>query len=292
MLRPPPPRHRAGVRSGGQGPAAAPGRCGDGALSAARAWGGIAPAAPGSSLRPVRVCGPAVGGRWRFAWLVVGSGASVQRRLRPCAGAGKNGQDLADGALVPGWFWQRQVRLDLVAVAAAVLLLDHVAGLGQVGDDAVGAALGDAQAGRDVPQGTPGSWAMHSTRAWLVRKVQLATISMLPNSGNRLLVFRWERRVQDTHRTSAAEGGQLPGATLGSACPRPGRHQGRARGARSAAHLAEAAGARPGPGPGPWPGGCGHDADLQRLAGTAEPRGSSSGRQGKACRAEHSSGRR
>ena len=38
------------------------------------------------------------------------------------------------------------------AVAAAVLVRDHVAGLGQVGDDAVGAALGNAQAGRDIAQ--------------------------------------------------------------------------------------------------------------------------------------------
>jgi hypothetical protein len=44
------------------------------------------------------------------------------------------------------------VRLDLVAVAAAVFLLDHVPGLGQVRDDAVRAALGDPQAGSDVPQ--------------------------------------------------------------------------------------------------------------------------------------------
>ena len=42
--------------------------------------------------------------------------------------------------------------LDLVAVAAAVFLLRHVADCGQVGDDAVGAALGDARAGRDVAQ--------------------------------------------------------------------------------------------------------------------------------------------
>jgi len=70
------------------------------------------------------------------------------------------------------------VRLDLVAVTAAVLLLDHVAGLGQLGDDAVSAALGDAQPGRDVAQPrsrAPGSRAMHiSTRAWLVRKLQFA----------------------------------------------------------------------------------------------------------------------
>jgi hypothetical protein len=44
------------------------------------------------------------------------------------------------------------VSLNLVAVAAAVLLRDHVAGLGEVGNDAVGAAIGDAQAGRDVAQ--------------------------------------------------------------------------------------------------------------------------------------------
>jgi hypothetical protein len=37
----------------------------------------------------------------------------------------------------------------------AVLLLDHVAGLGQVGDDAVGAAFRDAQSGCDVAQPHP-----------------------------------------------------------------------------------------------------------------------------------------
>ena len=51
-----------------------------------------------------------------------------------------------------GGFGQGQVRLDLVAVTAAVLLLDEVAGCGQVGDDAVGAALGDVDAGGDVAQ--------------------------------------------------------------------------------------------------------------------------------------------
>jgi hypothetical protein len=54
--------------------------------------------------------------------------------------------------LAAGGFGQREVRLDLVAAAAAVFLLHHVAGCGQVGDDAVGAALGAAQAGRDVAQ--------------------------------------------------------------------------------------------------------------------------------------------
>jgi len=39
------------------------------------------------------------------------------------------------------------VCLDLVAVAAAVFLLHHAAGCGQAGDDAAGAAFGDARAG-------------------------------------------------------------------------------------------------------------------------------------------------
>jgi hypothetical protein len=74
-------------------------------------------------------------------------------------------------------FGQREVRLDLAAVAAAVLLLDHVAGSGQAGDAAVGAALGDAQAGRDVAQLRARWRAMRSNaRAWLVRKLQLATL--------------------------------------------------------------------------------------------------------------------
>jgi hypothetical protein len=66
--------------------------------------------------------------------------------------AGQEGQDFADGAFPAGGFGQGQVRLDLVAVAAAVLLLGEVAGCGQVGDDGVGAALGDVQAGGDVAQ--------------------------------------------------------------------------------------------------------------------------------------------
>jgi len=43
--------------------------------------------------------------------------------------------------------------------------------------------------------------------AWLVRKARFATMNMLSNSGNRLLVFGCERSVSGTHRNSAAEGG-------------------------------------------------------------------------------------
>ena len=80
------------------------------------------------------------------------------------------------GGFLAGGFGQREVRLDLAAVAAAVFLLRHAAGCGQVGDDAVGAALGAARAGRDVAE-PPGSRAMRSSnRAWLVRTLQLVTL--------------------------------------------------------------------------------------------------------------------
>jgi hypothetical protein len=77
-------------------------------------------------------------------------------QLRPRAGAREEGGDFADGGFLGGGFGQREVRLDLAAVAAAVFVLDHVAGCGQVGDDAVRAALGDVQARRDVARPRPG----------------------------------------------------------------------------------------------------------------------------------------
>ena len=64
---------------------------------------------------------------------------------------GLRGRRDPDAAL-PDRLRERQVGLDLVAVAAAVLLLDDVPGLGEIGDDAVGGALGDARPGRDVAQ--------------------------------------------------------------------------------------------------------------------------------------------
>ena len=83
----------------------------------------------------------------------------------------------ADGGFLAGGFGQREVRLDLVAVAAAVFLLRRAAGCGQAGDDAVGAAPGAARAGRESRSRMPGSRAMHSSnRAWLVRTLQLATL--------------------------------------------------------------------------------------------------------------------
>src|SRR6266704_1847041 len=76
-----------------------------------------------------------------------------------CAGAvaGEECQDFAGRCQSPAVrHWQRsakrQVGLDLVAVAAAVLVLDDVPGPGEIGDDAVSGALGDARPGRDVAQ--------------------------------------------------------------------------------------------------------------------------------------------
>jgi hypothetical protein len=89
--------------------------------------------------------------------------------------AGQDGEDFADGRFLAGSLRQWQVRLDLIAVAAAVFLLQHVTGPDEVGDDAVGAALGDAQAGREVAQPharVAGDAQQHP--AWLVRKLQLS----------------------------------------------------------------------------------------------------------------------
>ena len=88
----------------------------------------------------------------RAAGLPVRPAPVIGVGLRRRSGAGEEGQHLADGGLLAGGFGQRQVGLDLIAVAAAVFLLQHVTGFGQVGDDAVGAAFGDAQAGREVAQ--------------------------------------------------------------------------------------------------------------------------------------------
>src|ERR1700684_1725548 len=66
--------------------------------------------------------------------------------------AGEERANLPHGPLPGCGLWRPEGRLDLVAVAAAVLLLDDVPGLGQVSDNAVGAALGDVEPGRDIAE--------------------------------------------------------------------------------------------------------------------------------------------
>jgi hypothetical protein len=69
-------------------------------------------------------------------------------------------------------------------------------------------------------------------------------MNMPPDSGNKLLVFGCECNVSDTHRNSAAEGGQLPGLPEERMPAGLVLIHGRAHGARIAAQPAEAAGAR------------------------------------------------
>src|SRR5207247_3560512 len=69
--------------------------------------------------------------------------------------AGEEVEQLADGGLLAGRPGQQEAALDVAAVAAAVLVPDHVAGARHVGDDGAGGALGDAQGGRDVAQPYP-----------------------------------------------------------------------------------------------------------------------------------------
>jgi hypothetical protein len=118
-------------------------------------------------------------------------------RMKPGVGArkadtGKHGQNFPDGGLPAGGFWQRKVRPDLVAVTAAILLLDDVAGVGQVGDDAVGAAFGDADAGRDVTQPhsrVVGNAQQHPSMVGQETPVRHAVQNTMLFSGNTLLVL-------------------------------------------------------------------------------------------------------
>ena len=130
-------------------------------------------AAPGAAGRvgPGSALGP---GARRAPTCAGARSAGFMRSL--VAGAGQEGQELADGAFPAAGLGERQVGLDLVAVAAAVLVLDDVPGPGEVGDDAVGGASVTPVLAAMSRSRTPGSWAMHSsTRAWLVRELQSVT---------------------------------------------------------------------------------------------------------------------
>lgn len=95
---------------------------------------------------------------------VSGTHAAVERqgsavfpfRGRLASGrAREQGKDFPEGLLAGNGLWKRLVRHGLVAVAAVILVLADVADRCQVGHDAVGASLGDAQAARDVMQSHP-----------------------------------------------------------------------------------------------------------------------------------------
>jgi hypothetical protein len=95
----------------------------------------------------------------------------------PDAAADQHGQDVADGGFAAGGLGQREVRLDLVPpVAAAVLVLEDVAGGGLVGDDPWALRSVMPRLAATSRSRTPGLSAMHSsTRAWLVRDFRLST---------------------------------------------------------------------------------------------------------------------
>jgi MmyB-like transcription regulator ligand binding domain len=85
----------------------------------------------------------------------VGPAALTEFRPRCLCGSGCRSvheelKHFADGSLLANASEQREVFLDAVAVATAVLLLEDVAGLGEVGDEAEGAALGDVERRRDI----------------------------------------------------------------------------------------------------------------------------------------------
>ena len=105
-------------------------------------------------------------------------------------------------------------------------LRDGVAGYGQIGDDAVGAAFGMPRLTATSRNRAPGSRAMHgSARAWLVGKLQLATLDTLPkNSRNTLLVSDCRCRLGADTGETAADGDQLPpGSPRGAAHGLPAR---------------------------------------------------------------------
>src|SRR5260370_5023029 len=126
----------------------------------------------------------------------VGTSGSPSSGLGRTGGDGE-GQGLAGGAFAGAEFRQWEVRLDAVAVAAAVLLLDHVAGLDQVGDDAEGAALGYLQAGRDVAQAHPGVMSDAQQNPGMIGQEGPAHhLNTIPDSGKDLLVFWSERSLK------------------------------------------------------------------------------------------------
>src|SRR6266550_7158809 len=80
-------------------------------------------------------------------------------RLSPCCRAPaarccfhEKIDDFAHRSLAYGGFRKRKVLLNDVPIAAAVALLQHVPGIGEVADDRVCAALGDIGCGGDVAQ--------------------------------------------------------------------------------------------------------------------------------------------
>jgi hypothetical protein len=83
------------------------------------------------------------------------SAVSPFRRGLASGYAREQGKNIPEDLLAGNRLRKRLVRRDLVAVAADILVLADVTGRCEVSHDAMGAALGAAQAGRHVMQSHP-----------------------------------------------------------------------------------------------------------------------------------------
>ena len=179
------------------------------------------------------VCG-ARDPRWRRPWLRRPSqghaawrqGSSARLSGDGGSRAGEEGENVADGESTGTGLGQRQVGLDLIAVTAAVLLPDHVAG-------APARSLTMAWALRSVMptlaaisrSRAPGSRAMHSsTRAWLLRKLQLTILIGYCEFWKKITSF--SAHVQ-SGATSAPPSSPPPSSPPPPSPPRPRSHRGR-----------------------------------------------------------------
>src|SRR5580698_5144794 len=109
------------------------------------------------------------------------------------------------------------MHLDLVVVAAAVLALVEVARRGQVADDAEGAPLGDAQAGRDVAEPHPRVVREEQQHASVV--TQEAPAAHTPKS---TIVSGKNLPVSGCRRRGLGPCGQVRAAWPGPGGPGPG----------------------------------------------------------------------
>jgi hypothetical protein len=147
----------------------------------------------------------------------VASGWSGPGHRQPRAGARDEGEDFADGWFLAGGFGQREVGLDLVAVAAAVFVLDDdPAAVRSVTMPWALCSVMPRLAAMSRSR-VSGSWARHSrTRAWLVRKTPALHLLQTTVSRNLLLVFGCECRVRADTGISRRRRPRWPGVTGGS----------------------------------------------------------------------------
>ena len=94
-----------------------------------------------------------------------GRGHLTRSTHGPALGAGEQLEEVAERVLPRGRLRDREVVLDLIAIATADLRLVEVAGGGEVADDAGHAPLGDAERHREVANRISGSAARQSS-AW------------------------------------------------------------------------------------------------------------------------------